>query len=280
LSNLIKSGRVVSLDDLKRLELIQRPVVVPQNSLNSGAQIEGNAELDVETKEWKDRILQDAERTAQDLISQAKQTADEWKAAAEQEIEAWWQARRAEDEQAVREASQQGFDAGYEAGARQAEEQLRLAWEDRMLEARRLLEQAYSAKENIIAEAEAFVVELSCSIAGKLLAERLAEAPETSIKLYAQALSRRREQGVITLCVAPDHFGFVQAAKDELSLMLDAQAELQILPDATVDPGGCIVRSSFGSTDARIDTQLAAIRAELLRIAAHAAEEGNDDDAS
>ncbi len=280
MSNLIKSGRVVSLDDLKRLELIRRSVPIPQNTLNVGEQVEGNDELDVETRDWKERILQDAERTAQDLIREAQDNVAGLRSAAEQEIEAWWQTRRVEDEQAARDAGERGYDEGYQAGLQRGEEEAISAWETRMQEARRLLEQAHSAKESIIAEAETFVVELSCAIAGKLLSEHLAEAPERSMKLFAQALSRRREQGVITLCVAPAQFEFVQAAKDELSLSLDAQAELQIVPDATVEPGGCIVRSSFGSTDARIDTQLAAVREELLRIAAHVAEEGNADDAS
>jgi len=280
LSNLIKSGRVVSLDDLKRLELIRRSAPIPQNTLNTGDSSEGNAEFDVETRNWKERILQDAERTAQDLIQEARDTAEGLRSAARQEVEAWWQARRAEDEHAAQEASKQGYDQGYHAGLQRGEEESKNAWDSRMQEARRLLEQAHAAKESIIAEAETFVVELSCAIAGKLLSEHLKEAPERSIKLFAQALSRRREQGVITLCVAPAQFGFVQAAKDELSLSLDAQAELQVVPDATVDPGGCIVRSSFGSTDARIDTQLAAVREELLRIAAHVAEEENANDAS
>jgi len=280
LSNLIKSGRVVSLDDLKRLEHARRSFPIPQNTLPSGESGEGNAELDVETKDWKERILQDAERTAQELIRRAREEADELRSAAERDIAQWWQDRRAEDDQVVQEAGRRGYDEGYQAGMRQADEEGRLAWEARQLEARELLEQAYAAKESVIAEAETFVVELSCAIAGKLVSDHLAQAPESSMRLFAQALSRRKEQGVITLCVAPDQFGFVQAAKDELSLTLDAQAELHIVPDATVEPGGCIVRSSFGSIDARIDTQLEAVRAQLLRVAAHAAEEGNGDAAS
>lgn len=279
MSNLIKSGRVVSLEDLKRLELIRHSVPIPQNPANPGEPVEGNAELDVETRDRKESILQEAERTAQDLVREAREAAAEMRAEAEREIEAWWQSRRADDEQAAQDAAKRGYDDGYQAGLQQGQEEAKQAWDSRMEEARRTVEQAYAAKENIIAEAETFVVDLSCSIAGKLMSEHLAAAPETSKKLFAQALSRRREQGVITLCVSPDQFAFVQAAKDELSLALDAQAELQIVPDATVEPGGCIVRSSFGSIDARIDTQLASVREELLRIAAQAAEEGTADDA-
>ncbi|MBW5444576.1 flagellar assembly protein FliH [Cohnella sp. CFH 77786] len=280
MSNLIKSGRVVSLDDLKQLELIRRFVPNPQKPSGSDGEAEGKGEADVETLSMKERILEDAERTAQEIVRQAREEAEDIRAAARMEAESWWQSRRAEDAGVTEEARQSGYAEGYAAGAERAESELRAEWESRMREARSLVEQAYISKERIIAEAEAFVVELSCSIAEKLLSAKLAEEPERAIRLFAGALARRKEQGVITLCVAPAQFEFVSAAKDELSLVLDAQAELQIVPDASVGDGGCIVRSSFGSIDARIDTQLSTVRAELLRVAAHAAEEGNADAAS
>jgi flagellar assembly protein FliH len=94
------------------------------------------------------------------------------------------------------------------------------------------------------------------------------------MKLFEKALMRRKEKGVIVLCVAPSQFAHVQAAKDELIVLLDSQAELQIIPDSSIKEGGCIVRSAYGSIDARVDTQLEAIREQLLRVAAHGAGEG------
>ncbi len=280
MSNLIKSGRVVALEDLKTLELISRFTPNAQNSSAAGGESEGNRELDVETQTWKDRILRDAEQAAQEILQQAREEAGAIRSAAESEIEAWWNARRAEDEAVVQNARQAGFEEGYKAGAEHAERELRLEWEDRLKEAEKLIQLAYTVKEKVIAEAESFVVGLSCSIAGKLVSAQLEQNPELALKLFSQALSRRQEQGVITLCVSPSQFEFVQAAKDELALSLDSQAELQIVPDPSVGKGGCIIRSSFGSVDARIDTQLSAVRDELLRVAAQAAEEGDSHAAS
>ncbi|MNV98055.1 flagellar assembly protein H [compost metagenome] len=59
-------------------------------------------------------------------------------------------------------------------------------------------------------------------------------------------------------------------------MILDAQAELQIVPDSSIKEGGCIVRSAFGSIDARVDTQLEAIREQLLKVASHSIEEGDN----
>ena len=54
---------------------------------------------------------------------------------------------------------------------------------------------------------------------------------------------------------------------------IDSQAELQIVPDSTVKDYGCVIRSSFGSIDARIDTQLSEIKRELIQLAHHSDEE-------
>lgn len=268
------------MEQLKQLELIRHFVPPPQNSSAAGDNAEGNFELDVETQKWKERILQDAEQTAENMIRQAREEADRIRELARKEADDWWQSRRSEDEAVAEQARQQGYANGYESGAAQAESDLREEWETRLKEAEELVRLGYVTKEKVIAEAETFVVDLSCSIADKLVGDRLAESPELAVKLYAQALARRKEQGVITLCVAPNQFSFVQAARDELVMSLDSQAELQIVPDPSVGEGGCIVRSSFGSIDARIDTQLSTIRAELLRVAAFAAEEGKTDAAS
>jgi len=274
LSNLIKSSHVVSLDDLKRLELIQKFVPVQQNISRSDADGEGNPEMDVETQSLKERILADAELAAEQIVRQAQAEIEEMKAAAREEIEVWWQSRREEDEAIRQESGRQGYEEGFRSGSAAAEEQLRQQYEGQLKEAQEIVGQAYAAKEAVIAEGETFLVELSCSIAEKIIQKKLAKAPEMSMKLFEKALARRRELGVITLCVAPGQFAYVSAAKEELALALDPQAELQIVPDASIKEGGCIVRSSFGSIDARVDTQLSAIREQLLQVAAHRAEGG------
>ncbi|WP_256761374.1 FliH/SctL family protein [Cohnella sp. WQ 127256] len=277
MSNLIKSSHVVSLEDLKRLELIQRFTPNPQNISDSDVDSEGNQAIDVETQSLKETIIADAEHTAQQILLQAQEAASEIRVAAQQEIETWWQSRREEDQLHREQSNREGYDEGFRVGAEQAEEELTHQWEARLKEAHSIVEQAYVTKEAIITDGESFLVELSCSIAEKIVNRKLSKAPEMSMKLYAKALERRTEQGVIVLCVAPSQFAYVQAARDELIVALDAQAELQIVPDSTIKDGGCIVRSAFGSIDARVDTQLTAIREQLLKVAAHRGEEGNRD---
>jgi len=278
LSNLYKSSQVITLEELKRLEVERRLQASLRRSGQDdrpGPEVGGVLPPDVEAE--RNQVLQDAERLAAQILQEAREEAEALKAAARAEAEAWWQARREEDAARTEEARRTGHEEGYRDGLRLAEEEVRQQWEERLAQAKDLVEQAYRAKENIIAEAERFLVDLACGIAGKIVGKQLADAPELALKLIAQALARRKEQGVITLCVSPDQFAFVHASRDELVSVIDSQAELHIVPDPSVKNGGCIVRSPFGSIDARVDTQLAAIREALLQVAAAGEEAGERD---
>jgi flagellar assembly protein FliH len=273
LSNLIKSSHVVSLEDLRRLELIRKyqPPARAQDGDADGGQ-------DLQTSLLREQILRDAETAAEARIRQAAEQAEQMRREAEEQIERWWQERRAADLEITESARQAGYEQGYAEGRAEAEETVRREWMDRLTEAKALLEDAYRMKERIIQEAEPFLIELSVAIAGKIVDRELERSPEWVIELIRKALARRREQGVVTLCVAPGQLGFVLAARDELEMAVDSQAELQIVPDPTVADRGCVIRTSFGSIDARIDTQLEEIKQALLQAAAEAGERRLTDD--
>jgi flagellar assembly protein FliH len=282
LSNLYKSSQVVSLEDLKRLELARRfqpppPRTGTPDENESGLEPAGILQMDVETNSRKEQILREAERQAEEIVRQAEADAQARREEARAEIEAWWQSRREEDAAWVEEARREGFEAGYHEGVQKAEEEVRREWEERLMEAKTLIDKAYRAREDLIAEGERFLVELSCAIAEKIVAKKLEDAPELAVGMVRDALARRKERGIITVCVSPDQFAFVHAAREELALVLDSQAELHILPDTAVKGGGCVVRSAFGSIDASVDTQLASIREALLQVAASAGETGDRD---
>ena len=273
LSNLIKSSHVVPLEDMKRLEQIRRIFPKERKISGEGEENKGNPSIDVETQSMRERLLRDAEEAAESIMRSAREAAEQIRAEAEREAERWWESRREEDARLAEEAKRRGYEEGYREGLAQAEAEMRGRREERLAEARRIVEQAYEAKQSLILEAEQFLGELSCGIAEKIVARKLREAPDLALALIADALSRRKEQGVITLCVSPEQFAFVHAAREELAAVVDAQAELRILPDPGVKDGGCLIRSAYGSIDARIDTQLNAIREQLLQLAAHAEEE-------
>lgn len=271
MSNVIKSNRYVSIEEIRTLEaFLVHPPKPPKQTESEDA--ENERRLRSEAEAAAEQILQDAKAAADDHIQQAVEHAKKLQADAAQEIERWWEERRADDARMQEEGRQAGFDAGYREGMAQAEEEIRQRYESMLQQASRMVEEAHRAKEQIIAESEPFLVELATAIARKIIGEQLAVDPEWTVQHVRRTLAKRRDKGQITLCVAPSQFAKIQDAREELTLSIDSQAELQIVPDATVDEGGCVLRTAFGSVDARLDTQLSEVKAALLDVASRSAE--------
>lgn len=269
LSNVIKSFAYFPLDDKKLVETIS-----PLQLLRAGMLEDHTDQLTPEQQQelteattMKEQILQDAESFANEQIDQAMQECAALREQTQAEIESWWGNRRAEDEEHIAVSRHSGYEEGYNQGIIQAEDNLRQEYGEMLSEAQAILEQAYKLKQQIIQESEPFLIELSTSIAEKVIGRQLTLNPEWVIDLIQTVLSRRREKGIIALCVAPSQFGYIQDAREELLTSIDSQAELQIIPDSTVQDRGCVIRSSFGSIDARIDTQLKEIKSALQQLA-------------
>ncbi|MRN54868.1 FliH/SctL family protein [Paenibacillus monticola] len=280
MSKLIKHSQYVPVDVLKRLEqarhyagLVEEPIL---------EEITGEVHYQDPAREAAElarkQMLKDAQEFAEGQVRNASQEAEIIVESARSEAEEWWRQRREQDEHLVEAVKSEGYQLGYQEGVSQAEQEMKEKMAGMMEEARTVLYEAYKARDVIIQEAEPFLVELSCDIAEKIVDRQLTIEPQFTMELIRKNLARKREQGMISLCVAPAQFAFVNAAREELTLAVDSQAELQILPDSTVKDRGCVIRSSFGSIDARIDTQLAEIKKELVRIALDTEEHGSGED--
>ncbi|WNS44788.1 FliH/SctL family protein [Paenibacillus sp. MMS20-IR301] len=269
MSKLIKYSEYVPVDVLKRLEQARHYAGLDEEPAPEEAP--GEAHYQDPAKEAAEQarkqMLKDAQEFAEGQVRNASQEAENIMESARTEAEEWWRLRREQDEHLVEAVKAEGFQLGYQEGIAHAEQEMSRRLAEMMEEARTVLQEAYRARDVIIQEAEPFLVELSCDIAEKIVDKQLTVEPQFAMDLIRKNLARKREQGLISLCVSPAQFTFINAAREELSLVVDSQAELQILPDSTVKDLGCVIRSSFGSIDARVDTQLAEIKKELLRIA-------------
>lgn len=273
MSRIIKPQFYISLDDIKQLNVSNIPVAKetppppPPEPVVPAVTREEEEEVR-ELLAMKEQILRDAEAVAEAELTRAKEESAAIRQEAEAEIEKWWQERRSHDLQAEEEAAQRGFEKGFLQGQEQAEAQVLESYDGLLAEARTVLEQAYDMKRQIIQESEPFLVELSTAIAAKIIQQELSLNPQWIIGMTRSVLARKREKGAITLCVSPKQFAYIRDARDELLLALDSQAELQILPDSTVGDNGCVVRTDFGSVDARVETQLKEIKNALQSLSA------------
>lgn len=281
MSKLIKHSQYVPVDVLKRLEQARQHAGLaeePAHEETAAGEVPYEDPAREEAEQARKQMLKDAQEFAEGQVRNASQEAENIVESARTEAEEWWQQRREQDEHLVEAIKAEAFEQGYQEGVTKAEQDMVQKLAEMMEEARNVLQEAYRGRDVIIQEAEPFLVELSCSIAEKIVDKQLTVEPQFALDLIRKNLARKREQGLISLCVSPAQFAFVNAAREELALAVDSQAELQILPDSTVKDLGCVIRSSFGSIDARIDTQLAEIKKELVRIALDTEEHRNGEE--
>lgn len=277
LSNVIKSSHVLTQDQLRNLVVFKKYPLIEDDQLDD-VEEEKVIEPDKEALQLKEKIIEDAKAFAASRIQDAANECEKMLVDAQAQIELWWLEKRNEDEQIKEEVRQVAYQEAYEQGLVAAKEEMEQSWKRDINEAATIVEGAYKAREQIIQDAEPYIVELTCSIAEKIIGKQLELEPELIVEMIQRSLARRREQGEITLCVAPNQLSFIQAARDELMAAIDSQAELVIIPDTSVKDSGCVIRSKFGSIDARIDTQLSEIKRELLLIAHQSVQESRQDD--
>jgi flagellar assembly protein FliH len=269
LSRIIKSSSYSTVGNKRVIEHpVQAPAEPEDTMVDGDAPLSMDAQVSTEVGQIIRQAQEQAEHIIQDAVQQTEQTANE----SRQEIEWWWEQRRQEDE-AVRaevqeQAFQQGLELGKEEGQRMVYEEYSLALE----QARAILEEAPVMKRKVIGEAESFVLDLTLGIARKIIGEQLVADKENLLALIRKALSETQEYKSLSVAVSPDAYEYVQENRGKLLEVLDSQIEMLIVPDESITAGGCVVRTSLGSVDARVDTQLEEIKKALADLTTNGSE--------
>ncbi len=234
-----------------------------ENNVNIINIDDDNSENDME----KRKLIMEAKQEAEKIIRQAKKQADEIIEKEKNNINKWWDDKRAEDLNIIEEVKKDGYKDGYSEGKIIAEDDMKQQYQSKIEQAQKILEESYKIKEQIIQEAELPIIETSIEIAEKIIKKEM-ETDKNIIKLIAkEALKNVNEFEKISIYINPEYFSYVHSAREDLLRELNGQVELMIYPDPSINDGGCIIRTSTGTLDAKIDTQLEEIKQALYDIA-------------
>jgi len=105
------------------------------------------------------------------------------------------------------------------------------------------------------------VAALGLAVARRLLGEELRLAPERITAVVDQVLARAGRAGRAQLRLHPDDLPAMSAA---LESDRGATPALELVADATIERGGCVLTSDVGEVDARVATRIEAFRRALL----------------
>jgi flagellar assembly protein FliH len=237
-SRLVKAFNVVAKNGQKVVGVKQREQMLAED-------MQPQPFVDLEREQLLLEFAQLKERTQHEL--------DEWRTREEESF-------RSQLEEEKRRGYEEGYQLGIEDGNQHAKEQYQI----HLQKAAHILEQAYQEKAAIIQEADPFVIELTMEIAKKVIQQELKTDPDALLHIIKQTLSSVYETNSISIGVAPEDFSFVQKQREQLLAMDNGQVEIKVFPDYSIQQGGCIIRTSSGSVDARIDVQLSEIKKVLL----------------
>ena len=194
---------------------------------------------------------QKARTQAQELVSEAEQKAADIIAKAEQ-TEAATQKK----------AFTEGFDTGREAGYKEGKTEV-----TRLIERlHTILERTMDKREQILAETEQQIVDLVLLMTRKVVKVISENQRNVVTSNIIHALRKVKGRADVIVRVNLADVGLTtEHTKDFLAAAENIKG-LTVAEDLTVDAGGCIIETDFGSVDARIASQLHELEQRILEI--------------
>ncbi|AIF52127.1 FliH/SctL family protein [Pelosinus sp. UFO1] len=176
-----------------------------------------------------------------------------------------------EAKQLVEQIKQQAYDEGHQTGYQEGITQGKKAGLDEMqqvihegvVKAQQTLSVAEKQAKDMILAAERQIVEIALALASKVLASEITENPLVVLPVVKAALDKVRDQEQIVIRVSVQDFDAVLQVKQDLQVMVGGEHVLKITADHTLENGSCVIDTSYGMVDARIDTQFDTLKKAL-----------------
>lgn len=188
---------------------------------------------------------------AEDTISRARDMADEIIRQARIESE---QIRQEAYHTAYGLGLKEGSEKGYREGLARVEQEA----DSLRNQARQVLEQAEQIRRKTMESLEYEVIELARDIAERLLSINL--GPETVVNVAEESLRMVSDRVSVVLYVNPSDSELAENKKEYLLRLLPAGANIHIIADGGISPGGCLIETEKGLVDATLEKR----KSELL----------------
>jgi len=145
-----------------------------------------------------------------------------------------------------------------EAAAIRAEAQ-RSGYEEGLTQLNRILHEAKTQYGRMLHDSEPEM------FAERIIGHCVEVTPQVMLEIIHKAIESLKYQKEIRIRVNPDDLGFLKENKMQLYTMLGESKEIEIVEDALVGRGGCIIDTEIGTIDARLETQLRVIEKLFAR---------------
>ena len=148
-------------------------------------------------------------------------------------------------------AYQKGFIEGEKAGSESRARQIESGLEG----LQQALVQVQNLRQEMLHAIEREVVELALAIARKVVCCEVATNKEVVLGVAKEALGRVKVPGHITVKLNPSDLEVINATKSHLTQLKNQIGQVSFEPEETVACGGCVIETTMGKIDARLEKQ-------------------------
>ncbi len=120
-------------------------------------------------------------------------------------------------------------------------------------------------RRELLVELQPYVVRIAVEVARRIVRRELMSDPGMIARTVESALEQMMSASQITVRVHPLDAQLLQAAMHEIVSAPDQAEAIEVVPDSSIEPGGCVVESDRGIVDARLRTQFEEMQARLLQ---------------
>lgn len=164
--------------------------------------------------------------------------------------------------QILNEARKRGYQEGWEEGISKGKDEVKRLVERVQI----ILNSAIQKRNEILIETEQQIVGLVLLIAKKVIKVISENQKNVVINNVIQSLRKLKSRGEVAIRVCLADLELTTQHKQDFIEMVEGVKSIKILEDSTVDRGGCIIDTDFGSIDARISSQLHEIEEKIIEL--------------
>jgi len=203
-----------------------------------------NREVEVTAAEPQEDLLESTRQQAEQILQKAMREADALLNEAQDKIALHMQ-----------EVEQKAKEEGYRNGERLAQKH----YQNLIQEAEAIRKQSEEIYQNTVYSLEGQMVDTILEIGRKVIGIEITQNREVILSLIRKTLLATSPSGEIIITVSPEDYDTVMENKERLTEGVKNIRDLVVKKDKSLQRGGCIVETGFGSVDSSVETQLKAI---------------------
>ena len=161
-------------------------------------------------------------------------------------------------QQAYEEGLAKGEEKGYGEGLKKAEPVV-----TRMQE---LLAELEGLWHHLVQTYEAQIIDLVGRAAEKVVLSHVSLDHETIKRSIQQAFGTIPEPVSATIEVNPKEMEYIETLKEDFFTQAKSLKHVSLIPNASVNPGGCRIKTDTGEVDATVESRLDAVRQSIMDV--------------